>query len=424
MARRAAGLTAAAVKTAKPGRYGDGNGLYLLVRPSGSKFWLFRYTRAGKMREMGLGRAGDGDAAVKLVEARDKATDLHKLVRAGIDPLDQREAEAKQAAADAQEAAIRAKTFREVADLYLAAHEQTWKNPKHRMQWRNTLDTYAYPHFGDLVVADVGIDHVLAALEPIWFTKPETATRVRGRIESILDYAKSRGFRTGANPARWRGGVKGLLPARKKVALVQHHAALPWAEIGAFLPALKAQAGVSARALQFLILTAARSGEVLGARWSEIDLASKTWTVPASRMKAGKEHKVPLSDAALTVLMSTQALRRTSSEEEYVFPGATPGRPLSGMAMAMVLRRMKRGDITVHGFRSSFSDWAAERTNYPRHVVESALAHTIENKSEAAYRRGDLFQKRVQLMRAWATYCETPVGGGKVIPIGRAAHHV
>ena len=408
MGRKATALTAAKVKNAKPGRYGDGNGLYLLVRSAEARFWIFRYTRAGRMREMGLGRAGDDDAAVKLVEARDKAADLHKMVRAGVDPLDKREADAAQAAADTQKAAIRAITFRTVAERYLAAHEKTWRNAKHRDQWRNTLDTYAHPHFGDLSVAEVRTEHVLAALEPIWRIKPETATRVRGRVESILDYATARDWRTGENPARWRGHLANLLPARGKVAPVEHHAALPWAEIGAFLPALKAQAGVSARALQFLILTTARSGEVLGARWGEIDLAAKVWTVPATRMKAGREHRVPLSEAALAVLTDMAKLRTADSAEAFVFPGAAKDRPLSIMAMTMVLRRMKRGELTVHGFRSSFRDWVGEATGTPREVAEAALAHTLADKTEAAYARGDLFAKRRRLMDDWAKFCALP----------------
>ena len=418
MGRRAEGLTAAKVSKAKPGRYGDGNGLYLFVRSAEARFWVFRYTRAGKMREMGLGRAGDDDAAVRLVEAREKAADLLKLVRGGIDPLEKREADAKQAAADTQRAAVREITFRTVSELYLDAHEQTWRNPKHRMQWRNTLDSYAHPHFGDLPVAEIGTEHVLAALEPIWRAKPETATRVRGRVESVLDYATARGWRTGENPARWRGHLANLLPARGKVAPVEHHAALPWSEIGAFLPLLKAQAGVSARALQFLIHTAARSGEVLGARWGEFDLAAKVWTVPAGRMKAGREHRVPLSEAALLILRDTAKLRTNDTPEAFVFPGADKDRPLSVMAMTMVLRRMKRGDLTVHGFRSTFRDWVGEATGTPREVAEAALAHALADKTEAAYARGDLFAKRRRLMDDWATFCALPPRTGNV----RALH--
>jgi integrase len=421
MGRKATALTAAKVKTAAPGRYGDGNGLYLFVRSAEARFWVFRFTRAGKMREMGLGRAGADNAAVTLAEARDRAAGLTKLVRAGIDPLDQRDAEAALAAAEAQKAAIRAISFRTVTDRYLAAHEKTWRNSKHRAQWRNTLDTYAHPHFGDVPVGDVGTEHVLAALEPIWRVKPETATRVRGRIESVLDYATARDWRCGENPARWRGHLANLLPARGKVAAVEHHAALPWAEIGDFLPVLRSQAGVAAKALQFAILTAARSGEVLGARWGEIDLAAKTWVLPAERMKAHREHRVPLSETALAVLTEMAKLRTADTADAFVFPGAQANRPLSIMAMTMALRRMKRGDLTVHGFRSTFRDWVGEATGTPREVAEAALAHVVAGKTEAAYARGDLFAKRVRLMDQWAKFCALPSRTGNVSNIRDAA---
>jgi integrase len=366
------------------------------------------------MREMGLGRAGADDTAVKLVDARDKAIELHKLVKAGIDPLDKREVDAAAAAAEAQRAAIRGITFRAVTERYLAAHEKGWRNSKHRLQWRNTLDTYAHPHLGDLPVGDVGTEHVLAALEPIWRTKPETATRVRGRIESVLDYANARDWRGGENPARWRGHLANLLPARSKVARVEHHAALPWTEIGTFMPALRAQAGVAARALEFAILTAARSGEALGARWGEIDLAAKLWSIPSARMKAGREHRVPLTEAAVTLLGEMAKLRTVDSPDAYLFPGAMPGRPLSIMAMTMTLRRMKRGDLTVHGFRSTFRDWCGEATSTAREVAEAALAHAVADKTEAAYARGDLFAKRRELMDRWARFCALPPHTGNV----------
>jgi integrase len=419
--RKAAGLTAAKVTSAKPGRYGDGKGLYLFVRSPTARFWLYRYTMNGRMREMGLGRAGEGAEAVSLVEARDKAAELFKMVKAGVDPLDKREADAKEAAAEAQRAAIRGKTFRTVAEAYLEAHEDSWRNPKHRQQWRNTLDAYAHPHFGDLPVAEVGTEHVLSALEPIWRQKPETATRVRGRVESVLDYATSRGWRSGENPARWRGHLSNLLAARSKVAPVEHHAALPWAEIGEFLPQLKAQPGVAAKALEFTIYTAARSGETLGATWGEIDLAAKVWTVPAERMKANREHRIPLSEPALAVLREMQKLRTVDDADAYVFPGAKPGRPLSIMAMTMTLRRMKRDALTVHGFRSTFRDWTRETTATPREVAEAALAHTLESKVEAAYARGDLFAKRARLMDQWAKYCGLPVRKGVVSMFGTAS---
>jgi integrase len=431
MARKAVGLTAAAVKTAKPGRYGDGNGLYLLVRPSrrvgepapDGRFWLFRYTpKGGKMREIGLGRAGYGKFDVPLTDARDQAAELIKQVRAGVDPLAKREADDKAARAEAQRAKLKAITFREVAEKFMDAHEAGLRNAKHRMQWRNTMATYAYPVMGEIPVAEIETSHVLAVLEPIWRVKPETASRVRGRIESVLDYARALGWRSTENAGRWKGHLSNMLPARSRIAPVEHHAALPWPQIGDFFQALRGQAGVAALVLQFTILTAARSGETLGARWSEIDLSARVWTIPGARMKAGKEHRVPLTDAAIRVLKAAQGLRQKSTVDEYVFPGAAVGRPLSVMAMAMVLRRMGRGELTVHGFRSSFRDWAAERTSYPAEVVEMALAHAVGNRVEAAYRRGDLFEKRGRLMREWATFCAMPsVERGGVRSIGAPA---
>jgi integrase len=408
MARTAAGLTAADVKSAQQGRRGDGGGLYLLTKPDLSRYWLFRYTpRGGKMREMGLGRAGYGDGDVSLAEAREAAGELYKQVRKGIDPLADRAAKEKAAKAEAQKAAVLAITFKQVAEKFMNVHEAGLRNAKHRSQWRNTLTTYVYPIFGEIPAAEVDTGQVLAVLEPIWRTKPETAVRVRGRIESILDYARALGWRTAENPARWKGHLSNTLPARAKVAPVKHHAALPWPEIGAFMVSLKAQAGVAAMALQFTILTAARSGEAMGAHWSEIDLAAKLWTIPAARMKAGREHRVPLSDAALAILKAAQSLRSKPGEDGFLFPGAASGRPLSVMAMTMTLRRMGRGDLTIHGLRSTFRDWAAETTAYPSEVVEMALAHTVGDKVEAAYRRGDLFEKRRRLMRDWASYCAT-----------------
>jgi integrase len=427
------------VRTAAPGRYGDGNGLYLLVRSPEARFWIFRYTIAGRMREMGLGRAGADAAAVPLAEARAKAAELHRAVRAGADPLQQRAVAEAAARAAEQEAAIRSITFTAVADRFLAAHEAGWRNPKHQSQWRNTLQTYAHPHVGELPVADVDTVHVLSVLEPIWHKKPESASRLRGRLEAVLDYAKVRGWREGENPARWRGHLDHLLPSRAKLAPVEHHAALPWGEIGAFVARLREQPGMAARALEFAILTAARTGEALGATWAEIDMGAAVWTVPAARMKAKKEHRVPLSEAALAVLRAMAELRTMARDRRrgcathdrlheadhpsaYVFPGARPRKPLSIMAMAMVLRRMDRGDLTVHGFRSTFRDWAAEATSYAREVAEAALAHALSDKVEAAYRRGDLFEKRKRLMAEWAAFCERPViAAGEVIPLRKVA---
>jgi integrase len=428
--RKAAGIEAVMVRKLAPGRYGDGGGLYLLVRPpsdrqkeagekDGGRFWLFRYRLTGKMREMGLG-AADGKGAVSLKDARAKAAALNRMVKERIDPLMQREAEAEAAKAAAQAAVARVKTFRDVVKLYLAAHERGWRNAKHRAQWETSLDAFAMPHMGDLPVADVATAHVMAALEPIWHAKAETASRVRGRIEAVLDYAKARGWRSGENPARWRGHIANMLPARTKVARVQHHAALPWRDIAAFMAALRAESGMSALALEFTILTAARTGEVLGARWAEMDLEQAVWTVPGERMKAGREHRVPLSGPALAVLRAVLKLRDVEAGD-WVFPGAKAGRPLSSMGMLMLLRRMERVDLTAHGFRSTFRDWTSETTGYSREVAEAALAHALSDKVEAAYRRGDLFEKRRRLMADWAAFCARPALEGRVVPMRGAA---
>ena len=424
MPRKAAGLTAQKVVKAGPGRYGDGNGLYLLVRPARAlgmpdgRFWVFRYVMGGKMREMGLGRA-PGTTADKgvatLGEVRSRAGDLFRKVQQGIDPLAERDAETARCKAEAQHEAALAKSFREVAELYINGHETAWRNAKHRQQWTNTLEAYAYPYMGDLPCGQVSTAEVMAALEPIWAVKPETASRVRGRIESVLDYATARGWRSGENPARWRGHLADLLPARRAVAVVEHHPALPYQEIGAFMETLHEQAGLSAQALEFTILTAARTGEVLGARWEEIDQEGEVWTIPGERMKAGREHRVPLSAPAKAVLAKVPR-----DGGPFVFPGGRAGRPLSTMALLMTLRRMGRGDLTVHGFRSTFRDWVAECTGYPGEVAEAALAHTIGDKVEAAYRRGDLFDKRSRLMEDWAKFCANPAaGGGDILPIRR-----
>lgn len=407
MPRRAAGLSAAKVRTAAPGRYGDGNGLYLLVRSVEARFWLFRYTREGKMREMGLGPAS-GRAAVSLVTARDKARQLYDTVRSGRDPLADRadaEAAAKQEAA---RAAARETTFRDAAQAYIAAHQDGWRNPKHAAQWPSTLNQYAYPFMGDLAVGVVDTGHVMATLEPIWRTRPETASRLRGRIEAVLDYAKARGWRAGENPARWRGHVENMLPARSKVAKVVHHPALPWREMAPFVERLRNRQGLGARALELTILTAARSSETLNARWREFDLETAIWTVPGERMKAGREHRVPLSPDALGLLRAIRPLQQVTNDG-WVFPGLREDRPLSNMAMLMVLRRMGRGDLTTHGFRSSFRDWCAEATDHSREVAEAALAHTVGDKVEAAYRRGDLFEKRRKLMEEWTAFCTSDV---------------
>jgi integrase len=406
MARRIGKLSAVALPKLKAGMHADGGGLYLQVTGSGARTWIYRFMLGRRAREMGLGPLH----VVSLSEAREKARECRKLRHEGIDPIEARKAQRAQE----RLAAATAMTFRECAERYIDAHQAGWRNPKHAAQWPSTLATYVYPVFGDLPVQATDVGLITKALEPIWRTKPETASRVRGRIESVLDWATVRGYRKGDNPARWRGHLDKLLPARAKVRKVEHHAALPYAEMGHFVASLREQAGVAAQALEFLILTATRTGGVIGARWDEFNLADKLWIVPGARMKAGKEHRVPLSGRALAVIEEMKAQR--VNDHEFVFPGGRPRKPLSNMAMLKVLQRMGRADLTAHGFRSSFRDWAAERTGFPHEVAEMALAHTVSDKVEAAYRRGDLFQKRRQLMEAWAKQCETQARG-KVIPL-------
>ncbi len=415
MPRRATPLSAARVRLATTGQYVDGNGLRLVVKPSGARSWVFRYARDGRTREMGLGRAGSEPGAVPLAEARQRAGELHREVRAGRDVLTERNAAKAASRADAQREAIRGLTFRAVAEKYIAAHEKSWRSVVHRLQWPATLVTYVYPVMGDLPVAEVDTGHVRAVLEPIWAEKPETAGRVRGRMETVLDYARAAGWRSGENPARWRGHLDHMLPRRNKVRAVEHHAALPWREAGAFLASVRGLTGMGARALEWTMLTVARTSETLGVRWGEIDRDAAVWTVPAARMKGGREHRVPLNGPSLALLDHLAPLRLSHEPTELVFPSAQQTRPLSNMAMTAVLRRMGRGDLTVHGCRSTFRDWAAETTAYPAEVVEVALAHTVGTKVEAAYRRGDLFEKRRRLMDDWAAFCAQPY----VAPLGR-----
>jgi len=386
------------------GMHLDGKGLYLCVSKSGAKSWIFRYAAPdGKRREMGLGPYPD----VSLAEARDKAEACRKQKAASKDPLALRQAEKQAAKLESS----RRMTFRACAEAYIATHSAGWKNAKHAYQWPQSLGAFVYPVFGDFPVQDIDTPLVIQALKRIWREKTETAQRVRGRIERILDWARVSGFRAGENPARWRGHLDQLLPPPTKIAKVEHHAALPYAQIGEFMKLLRQQEGASGRALEFTILSAARTGEVIGARWEEFDLKAKVWTVPGERMKAGVTHRVPLSTAALKVIEAM----KVASHSPYVFPGGRQGKPLSNMAMLQLLRRLGRSDLTVHGFRSSFRDWAAETTNFPREVAEAALAHTIENKVEAAYRRGELLEKRRKVMEAWA--CDRlPDEIGNVIP--------
>jgi integrase len=405
-------LTPLAVKNAKPGRHADGAGLHLLVKETGARSWVYRFMLKGKSRDVGLGAAGPGGNT--LAEARDLASAFRLKVKAGIDPLEERKREASEALAAAQAESIAGITFKAVAEAYIKANEGSWRNDKHRQQWRNTLASYVYPVMGELPVADIATAHVLKILEPIWQDKPETASRIRGRIESVLDAAKARGYREGENPARWRGHIAQILPARSRLTR-GHHKAMPYESVPAFMALLREREAMAALALEFVILTATRTSEVLGATWAEVDLDKAIWTVPASRMKAGKEHRIPLSPRAVEILDAVRPLSEAS-----LFPADNGGK-LSTMAMAMLLRRMKL-DCTVHGFRSSFRDWAAECTGYALEVCEMALAHVIGNKSEAAYRRGDMFDKRGRLMADWATYCATVgAAGAKVTPIREAA---
>ena len=410
MGRKAKELGPLAVsRLASPGLHfvGDVAGLALQVNQRGARSWVLRVQVGDKRRDMGLGGFPD----VSLAGTRAAAREARAKVRDGVDPI--ANSRALRSAINADQA--QAKTFKFCALAYIDAHEAGWRNAKHVQQWRNTLDTYAYPVIGDLLVRDVALPHVLAVLEPIWTKKTETASRLRGRLESVLDWATTRGYRAGLNPARWKGHLDTVLPAASSVANAGHNGALPVGEIGAFMKTLRSQAGMSAQALEFTILTAARSGEVRGARWAEIDLDAATWAVPAERMKAGKEHRVPLSADALAVLNALPHDDRNA----LVFASPRDGM-LSDMSLIAVLRRMKV-DAVPHGFRSSFRDWCAERTNYPREVAEMALAHAIGDKVEAAYRRGDLFEKRRRLMKDWAAFCANPeTRKGSVISMNAA----
>lgn len=403
MSRSASRLTAVQVKNAsKPGLLADGNGLYLQVAKGGSKSWIYAYARNGHRRNVGLG----GVAAVTLAKAREKAAAMRALLAEGKDPLAERRAE--------RLAAAGVKTFRQCAEEYIDAHQPGWRNLKHRQQWASSLKNYVYPVIGDLPVNQVDDRHVLKILQPIWLKKTETAKRVQGRMENILDYAKATKQRTGDNPARWRAHLDQILVCPSKVQRVRHHPALPYAELPAFMAALRQREGVGARAMAFVILTACRSNEAIGARWSEID--GDVWTIPEERTKSGREHRVPLVPEALAILSE---MRKTAAGD-FVFAGAKPGRTLSPMTMATVLGRMERTDITVHGFRSTFRDWVEEQTNFPTRLAEAALGHALKDETEAAYQRGDLLEKRRRIMSAWARYATGPAKmTGQVVAIRR-----
>jgi integrase len=406
MAQKIKQLTAQAVFRAnKPRLYHDGAGLYLRVGRGGAKSWVFRYMRGGVAREMGLGAF----TKVSLAEARAKADAQRRLISSGADPL----AEKTKREKEERLTAAGTKTFEQCAQSYIQAQGTAWRNAKHAAQWTSTLRTYVYPVFGDLPVRQIDRTLVIEVLDPIWVKKPETARRVRGRIEAIIDFAIARGWRgEGDNPARRGPLVKGLSKQTKKV---KHHAALPYTETGSFIVDLRNEKGVAAAALEFLILTAGRTGEVISARWHEIDWVRRLWNVPAERMKSKREHRVPLSAPALTILE-----RLPSRDQEFIFPGLKANKPLSNMALLILLRRMKRNDLTVHGFRSTFRVWAAERTSFPREVAEAALAHVVGDKTEAAYQRGDMLEKRRRLMAAWAELCGKGASAGAVVNLHKA----
>lgn len=383
-------LTDTRAKSAAPGWHGDGDGLWLRVSPSGSRSWVFVSIRHGRRREMGLGSYGAGVRQVSLAAARIKAEEVRTILGRGGDPfteLPEFKARAKQ------------RLFGDCADEVLATLEASFKNEKHKAQWRMTLEIYAKP-LRKIPVAEVSTDDVVRVLRPIWQEKTETASRLRGRIEKVLDYAKAIGLRSGENPARWKGHLDHILGKREKLQR-GHHAAMPYAEVPAFMAKLQDAEGSSARALEFLILTAARTGEVMGATWDEIDFDAGLWNVPAARMKAKLPHTVPLPSRAMEILEHMKA-RQLSV---YLFPGQSERRPLSNMAMAAVLRRLNADEFTVHGFRSSFRDWAGDTTAFPRDVAEMALAHKVGDKVELAYRRGSALAKRRELMQAWQVHC-------------------
>ncbi|PHX98498.1 MAG: integrase [Rhodospirillaceae bacterium] len=401
-----------------PGLYSDGGGLYLQISANGGRSWIFRYRMGGRKtpRDMGLGSLNDVSLAVARLDAAAK----RRQIQQGVDPIEARKRDKVVAALDVTKAI----TFKDCAEAYIAAHREGWRNEKHAAQWTATLEAYAYPKLGKLPVRDVDVGHVLKVLEQkcddlkskptLWSGKTQTASRVRGRIEAILDWAKVRKYRDGENPARWRGNLEHSLPARTKVQKVIHYPALPYAEIGSFITKLRIQRNTAAIALELLILTGTRTSEVLGARWDEIDEDKALWVIPANRIKAGKEHRIPLSAPALAIIKQLAK----SKESEFVFPGKK-GKTLTINVMMDVLKRMERNDITVHGFRSTFRDWAAESTNYPRDVAEMALAHTIGDKVEAAYRRGDLMEKRRRMMDDWAKFCGTVTKAGNVVAINK-----
>jgi integrase len=395
-------LTARQAATSKPGRYGDGGGLYLIVSPSGARKWVLRFSFSGKVTEMGLGSA----ETVSLADARGKATETQKQLKSGLNPIEVKR----------QAAAVKAgkPTFGRVADNLIEAKKAEWRNTKHLDQWKSSLEKNA-AQLRSRSVDEIDTAAILAVLKPLWQEKPETASRVRGRIEAVLDAAKAQGHRSGENPAAWRGHLSHLLPKRARHTR-GHHAAMSYREVPEFMAGLRERDGFASLALEFAILSAARSGEVYGARWSEIDLAAKIWAIPAKRMKAARDHRVPLSERAIAILRDLAKVKTGP----FVFPSPRGTKPLSHVAMATVMKRMGVEGPTVHGFRSAFRDWAGNETNFPRELAEAALAHVIGDKAEQAYRRDDALERRRTMMEAWAKWCEPRVGN--VVPLGKRAN--
>jgi integrase len=402
-------LTAASLRRNQAGLFFDGGGLALQVTPARdgdgfSRSWIFRWTRGAKTRSMGLGSV----ITVSLSEARERARACRLLVLDGVDPITDRDAKRSNAAA----ARVKAMTFEQAAAAYIAAHRQEWRSQQHASEWGTSLAKHVLPTLGKLNVDQIDTGLVLKALRPIWSTIPETAKRLRGRVENVLDWATVAGLRSGANPAKWQGHLEHLLAAPSK-RRVRHLPALPYRELAAFVMKLRAADTTAAKAMEFVVLTAARKGEVRFARWAEIDLDRRLWIIPASRMKGGREHRVPLAPRAVEILTAMKA----GATGAHIFPGRNG--PLGESAAEHLLKKLGHGDITLHGFRSAFRDWAAERTNFPREVAEMALAHSVGSKVEQAYQRGDLFEKRARLMQQWADFLARPAAVGEVLPIRR-----
>jgi len=388
----------------KPDAYPDGNGLYLQVSNTGSKSWFYRYQVNNKGRKHGLGAY----PTISLKSARERAEQCRQLRADGKDPIEyKRKIDADKKLEDAK-----AITFKECALAYIESHKEGWKNRKHEQQWRNTLETYAYPVFGDISVQKIDVGLVMNAIEPIWKKKTETASRVRQRIENVLDWARVRQYRTGENPARWRGHIENLLPKRSKVQKVQHFEAMPYVDVPEYFRELRKVETLTAKALAFCILTTARNGTIRNARWDEIDWDTNTWTIPEEGMKAGRVHRTPLTPECLKILEEVKPFK----VNDYIFPGLKRNRPLSNQALLKLLKTT-HPTLTIHGFRSSFSDWCAETTAFPENLTEAALAHIVKDKTQAAYQRGDLFKKRIKLMDAWSNYCVIGKKAGDVIPL-------